>query len=94
MCRYRQVQNTYTLCGHLVREPDVTLHCDDRWCKFSAAHPANCGPSVGRPAGNDANSQSNTHLKSSIYVRHVARPRWPPPRRRLGRRLKGEPLLV
>ncbi|KAJ4495560.1 hypothetical protein C8R41DRAFT_273550 [Lentinula lateritia] len=25
MCRYRQVQNTYSRCGHVIREPDVLV---------------------------------------------------------------------
>ncbi|KAK0240169.1 hypothetical protein IW261DRAFT_966809 [Armillaria novae-zelandiae] len=43
MCRWRQVQNTYSQCGHVVRVPDEMIYCDDRFCKFSAAHPSNCG---------------------------------------------------
>ncbi|KAJ7582740.1 hypothetical protein C8J56DRAFT_955593 [Mycena floridula] len=47
MCRYRQVQNTYLRCGHSVRLPDQLIACDDRFCKFSARHPSNCGPNCG-----------------------------------------------
>ncbi|KAJ4469459.1 hypothetical protein C8J55DRAFT_524013 [Lentinula edodes] len=48
MCRYRQVQNTYSRCGHVIREPDVLIPCADRFCKFSAYHPPDCGPNCSK----------------------------------------------
>ncbi|KAM6500545.1 hypothetical protein JOM56_003559 [Amanita muscaria] len=44
MCRFLQVQEHYTLCGHSYRRPDQELRCNDRFCKFSSAHPKDCGP--------------------------------------------------
>ncbi|KAJ3802895.1 hypothetical protein GGU11DRAFT_763895 [Lentinula aff. detonsa] len=68
MCRYRQVQNTYSRCGHVIREPDelvrtciserkrishshtrfAQIPCADRFCKFSAYHPPDCGPNCSK----------------------------------------------
>ncbi|KAJ3786620.1 hypothetical protein GGU10DRAFT_351348 [Lentinula aff. detonsa] len=48
MCRYRQVQNTYSRCGHVIREPDELIPCADRFCKFSAYHPPDCGPNCSK----------------------------------------------
>ncbi|GLB34981.1 putative cyclin family protein [Lyophyllum shimeji] len=44
MCRWRQVQHIFALCNHVYNVPDEMIQCDDRWCKFSTTHPADCGP--------------------------------------------------
>ncbi|KAF7778748.1 hypothetical protein Agabi119p4_3093 [Agaricus bisporus var. burnettii] len=44
MCRWRQVKHRYTLCQHMIGEPDKLIECEDRFCKFSPNHPRDCGP--------------------------------------------------
>ncbi|KAI6036608.1 hypothetical protein PISMIDRAFT_34538, partial [Pisolithus microcarpus 441] len=45
-----RVQNTYKICGHvfdMVIRPCLTrpqIQCDNRYCKFSSAHPSTCVP--------------------------------------------------
>ncbi|KZT26226.1 hypothetical protein NEOLEDRAFT_1132247 [Neolentinus lepideus HHB14362 ss-1] len=42
MCRDRRVNHKYGLCGHTVHLPEELIQCEDRWCKFSPVHPAQC----------------------------------------------------
>ncbi|KAF8163277.1 hypothetical protein B0H34DRAFT_316322 [Crassisporium funariophilum] len=44
MCRWRQIEDTYAFCNHTYRLPDEMVYCPERDCKFSPAHPPNCGP--------------------------------------------------
>ncbi|KAF8077974.1 hypothetical protein FPV67DRAFT_1463679 [Lyophyllum atratum] len=44
MCKWRQVQHIFAQCNHVYNLPDEMIQCDDRWCKFSTIHPADCGP--------------------------------------------------
>ncbi|KAJ6596863.1 hypothetical protein DFH09DRAFT_1132934 [Mycena vulgaris] len=44
MCRWRQVQHTYTGCGHIYQVPNQEILCESARCKFSPAHPKKCGP--------------------------------------------------
>ncbi|TEB35900.1 hypothetical protein FA13DRAFT_1203025 [Coprinellus micaceus] len=43
MCRWRQIQDTFTTCNHSLRLADQLVQCDDRFCKFSSSHPPDCG---------------------------------------------------
>ncbi|KZP02860.1 hypothetical protein FIBSPDRAFT_845472 [Athelia psychrophila] len=42
MCHWRRVQNHYKRCGHEFDLPDEMIQCEDRFCKFSSAHPSDC----------------------------------------------------
>ncbi|TFK54911.1 hypothetical protein OE88DRAFT_975809 [Heliocybe sulcata] len=42
MCKERRVNVHYGLCGHVVLLPEELIQCEDKKCKFSPMHPANC----------------------------------------------------
>ncbi|KAF9820207.1 hypothetical protein IEO21_01640 [Rhodonia placenta] len=44
MCNWRRVRNHYKRCGHYIDLVRPAIKCEDRYCKFSPAHPPDCVP--------------------------------------------------